>query len=131
MVSEKGIENKVFFLGYHEDIKKFIDISNVLVHCPVEDDCFPRVILEALSMKKLVIATRVGGIPEVIEDSKNGYYCKNNSDSLAEKILFVYNSEQKLDMIKNNGFNIIKEKFNLEKQIIETERIFQQILEKH
>lgn len=130
MVSEKGIENKVFFLGYHEDIKKFIDISHVLVHCPVEDDCFPRVILEALSMKKLVIATKVGGIPEVIEDSKNGFLSKKNKKDLAEKILFVYNNEKKLDMIKNNGLNIIKEKFSLEKQIIETERIFHQILEK-
>ncbi len=48
---------------------------------------FGRSIMEALAMEKAVVATRVGGIPDLIKDGKNGFLVEShNSEALAEKI---------------------------------------------
>lgn len=62
----------VRMLGYRGDLPPVIAACNVFVHCPTYADPFPTVIPEALMMRKAVIGSRIGGIPEQITDRTNG-----------------------------------------------------------
>lgn len=128
LVHINKLNSKVFFLGYQKDVRSFIYNTDVLVHCPIIDDCFPRVILESLSFGKIVIATRTGGIPEIINDGINGFLCEISKEDLADKILFVYNNMKKLNFIRKNAEETIRKKFNFEAQIKETEKIYEELL---
>jgi len=127
-ILENGLEEKVFMPGYIEDVRYYLNQSDILVHCPVKDDAFPRVILEAFCFGKIVIATGVGGIPEMINDNYNGFLCDVNKEELAEKILYVSKNIEKLDYIGRNARDIVRKKFSVKEQAIETEEIYNKIL---
>jgi len=128
-ICENNLGGKVFMLGYQPDIRNYLNTADILVHCPIKDDAFPRVILEAFCFGRIVIATNMGGIPEMIQDNYNGFLCKADKDSLADKILYIYNNKNELSHIGTNALKLVREKFNVESQVIETEKIYSKILE--
>ena len=120
--------DKIFFYGYQPDPEKYIINADLIIHCPTIDDCLPMVILESLIHGKIVLATNVGGIPEIIKEGFNGFLCEPNKEDLANKILFIYNNIKDLDFIKSNAENTIIERFNLDVQIKKTEEVYKNIL---
>jgi len=68
---ELGIADRVIFTGMQWDVEHFYAAMDVVVH-PAHYDLFPFTILEASCMKRAIVATRVGGIPEIVVDGKTG-----------------------------------------------------------
>jgi len=73
IAGEVGAENHLVFTGVcgHQDIPKHISAMDVSVH-PSLVEAFPRAVLEVMSCGKPIVASRVGGIPEAIEDGRSG-----------------------------------------------------------
>lgn len=130
LIERSKLKEKVFLVGYQKDVKSFLNLSDVLVHCPVIEDALPRVVLEGFIFNNIVIATKVGGIPEMVNDRYNGFLCEVDKENLAEKILYVYNNKDKLDYIKRNAIKTVKEDFSLKNQIKELENIYIEIMNK-
>ncbi|MGA7704815.1 MAG: glycosyltransferase family 4 protein, partial [Solirubrobacteraceae bacterium] len=59
------------FAGHRDDVAELLRAVDVLVH-PTEMDAFPTVLLEACAAGLPVLATRVGGIPEIVDDGRTG-----------------------------------------------------------
>jgi glycosyltransferase involved in cell wall biosynthesis len=88
-VAVNKLEGIVSFLGRIENTAPFFEAIDVLAVCSY-DEVFPTVILEAMREKKLVIATRVGGIPEIIEDGLSGLlYQAGNASELSRCLIEV------------------------------------------
>ncbi|MHB8510934.1 MAG: glycosyltransferase family 4 protein [Actinomycetota bacterium] len=68
---ELGIEDRVCFAGQRSDIADVLSTLDVFVHCSV-DEPFGIVIVEALAAVVPVIATRGGGVPEIVTHEENG-----------------------------------------------------------
>ena len=66
----KDLDN-VDFLGHRSDVGNYLAAADVLMH-PSRDEAFGSVIVEAMQHKVAVIASRVGGIPEVVSDNETG-----------------------------------------------------------
>jgi glycosyltransferase involved in cell wall biosynthesis len=62
----------VMFLGPREDLANIYAAADIAVHCPIYPDPYPTVVLLAMLMAKPIIGTRIGGIPEQIEDGCTG-----------------------------------------------------------
>ncbi|HEY4662896.1 MAG TPA: glycosyltransferase family 4 protein [Candidatus Humimicrobiaceae bacterium] len=126
-INENNLEKKVSMLGYRPDIGGYLNSADVLVHCPIKEDAFPRVVLEAFCFGRIVIATRMGGIPEMIKDNHNGFLCEADKNSLADKILYVYENRNKLGHIGKNALKSVVEEFNISSQLRETEKIYNKL----
>ena len=61
----------VRFVGYRADVMEVLDAVDVLVH-PSRADAFPTTLLEAMAAGVPVVATAVGGIPEIVESGVTG-----------------------------------------------------------
>ncbi len=72
LVYELGLAEKFRFLGFRKDVYNIIAAADCLVHCPIEYDSLPTVVLEAMAMQTPVIGTVIGGIPEEIDDQVTG-----------------------------------------------------------
>jgi glycosyltransferase involved in cell wall biosynthesis len=61
----------VRLLGYRSDVMALLDATDVLLH-PAHFDALPTTLIEAAAASVPVVATRVGGIPEIVEDGRTG-----------------------------------------------------------
>jgi len=72
LVSKYGIEDHVHFSGKQDNIEEFIGIADILL-LPSQTESFGLVALEAMACEVPVVASNVGGLPEVIGDGVDGY----------------------------------------------------------
>ena len=102
-------------LEYPNKVREFL--SEIDVYALISGiDMSPLTLQEAQLMKKPVIATNVGGIPELMINDKTGYLVtKNNPEELFEKISILINNQQNIKIMGENGNKFVKENFNWEK----------------
>ena len=79
---------------------------------------FGRVLIEAMAAGVPVIGTRVGGIPEIIEDGVNGYIVSpDNPKELRDAIVKVLEKVELYEKFAAEGLRVVKEKFSIEDNI--------------
>lgn len=66
-----GVDDRVRWAGYRSDVENVLAGCDLFVH-PSLDDAFPTVLLEAMAAGLPVVASRVGGIPEIVDDGETG-----------------------------------------------------------
>ena len=94
---------KFEFAGLVEDVNQYFALYDVLI-LPSRIDGRPLVVMEALACGVPVIASRVGALPDLIEDGKNGYLLPPaNAVAFAEKILNLAENRAVLKQLKVNA----------------------------
>jgi len=68
-----GLEARVRWLGHREDVAEILSGLDVVVSASTAAEGIPQVLLQALAMRRPVVATDVGGIPEVIRPGETGW----------------------------------------------------------
>lgn len=105
-----------------KDLDKFYRSISVYVQ-PSLSESFGIAVAEAMSYAVPVVATRVGGLKELIEDGKTGILVEAHSaDNLAEAIIKLLKNENLRRAISEAGRQNIIQNFSLEKMINETEK---------
>ena len=101
-------------LEYPNKIREFlteIDVYALLSGI----DMAPLTLLEAQLMKKPVIATNVGGIPELMKDKENGFLIeKGDSEKLIEYLQIIFNDYDKAKTMGNSGRKFVEDNFSWE-----------------
>lgn len=100
-----GIRECVEFAGRvpHERVKDYMNQAEVFVLSSLSEG-FPVTILEAMACGLPVVATRVGGVPDIIEDGANGYLIDTeNPEQIAEALLRVLQDEELQKIMSNNN----------------------------
>jgi glycosyltransferase involved in cell wall biosynthesis len=86
--------NNVVLTGSIKRTEQYLPAFDVFL-IPSLKEGFPNVLLEAMASKLPVIATRVGAIPDVIEDGKNGYLCKvGDIQTMRDRILKLIGNDR-------------------------------------
>lgn len=70
-VERLGIQNHVVFAGFKDNVRSWIQASDILAN-PSLSEGVPNVLLEAMALGTPVVATRVGGVPDLIEHGESG-----------------------------------------------------------
>ena len=99
-------------LKYPNEVRKFL--SEIDVYCLLTGiDMSPLTLQEAQLMEKPVIATNVGGVPELIQNEKTGFLVEPNEISkLEEYLTLLLEDEKRRRIMGKNGREFIKEKFS-------------------
>lgn len=94
-LKELGIDDRFIFTGHRTDVPRFIAAMDICVLCTHREG-FPLSILEVMAMRKPVIATAVGGIPEIVKPEITGYLHQHgNSKELAGAIMSLIEDPEK------------------------------------
>jgi glycosyltransferase involved in cell wall biosynthesis len=105
-VEKRGLTEKVFFTGHvpYEFIPNVLRDLDVLVFSSCLPDAFPRIVAEAMSMKLVVIASRLGGVIEQIQDNVTGFlYTAESSSDLAIRMEYVIRHQNVMDTIRKRA----------------------------
>jgi glycosyltransferase involved in cell wall biosynthesis len=88
LIAELGLGGRVVLAGTRNDIPAWLEGVDVFVHPPTAPDPFPGALLEACAAGRPVVATRTGGIPEIVADGVSGRLVPpRDAARLAEAIL--------------------------------------------
>lgn len=129
LILDLNLKNKIYLLGQIDNAHQYLKAFDLFILSSRKEG-LPYVLLEAGMAEIPVIASSVGGIPEIIQDKKNGLLVKKVSDThelsvAIEKILTqtnTYGAELK---------NTIQKQFSFEKELRETVCIYQTKLKLH
>jgi len=126
-----GVESSVVFTGLipNEHTSLYYSGADIFIFPSIRIEGFARVLIEAMSCEKPVIATRIGGNPSVIEDYKDGLLINpGDIQALSSKILFLLSNTKDALRLAKNAREKAKKKFNLNKMINETIKVFEEAL---
>jgi len=128
MVSGKGLDNKVLFTGFQENVREILACVDVAV-LPSYFEGMGRVLLEAMAMEKPVVGTRVGGIPDLIEDGVNGFLVEpGNVIQLAEAILRILTEKKLAHQLGLNGRRKIQSRYSASCMVQAIEAVYRRFL---
>jgi glycosyltransferase involved in cell wall biosynthesis len=128
MAEELGIRQKIHFLGKRSDIPVILSSLNVSVLCSTNEG-FSNVILESMAAGKPVVATKIGGSPEMVTNGVTGYLVPPaDSYSLAKAIINLLNEPNKAEEMGKAGRKIAQEKFTTEAMVKNYEKLYQELI---
>jgi len=124
------LEERVKFLGWRKDALEIISILDIFV-LPSLWEGTPNVILESLAYAKPTVATKVGGVGEIVEDQVSGLLVEPASvQALADAIIWVLKNPEKAKEMGNKGKEKVEKFFPIDKMVRETEEIYAESMKK-
>ena len=112
LVNENGLHQKIHFLGYRTDVDDILVKTDLFFHPSIAPDPLPTVLFEAIKLKVPVVATKLGGAVEILDNGNCG-------------LLVPYNNAKKVAELINDYFKDEKMKIlNIEKAIEYTNKHF-------
>lgn len=119
LATELGIKHNTRFTGNLENIPEILREIHVAI-LPSFTENFPISVLEALAAGRPVIATNVGGIPEAIDDGKNGFLIPTGDpDSLASAMLRFIENPALIDRFGSAARNRVLKQYTVQRNLKE------------
>ena len=112
-INERGLGDKIIFAGKKDNIEKIINISDVVI-LPSSYEALPGVVSEASACGKPVIASNVGGIPEMVIDGKTGHLIQpHDAQALSSSLVSILTNDECANKMGLEGRKYMEEKFNI------------------
>ena len=123
LVRKKGLEDCIQFLGFRTDIQPLMKDFDLFV-LPSLSEGLSSAIMEAMASSLPVIASKVGGIPELVQNGDNGLLVDPaDPESLARAIVQLVENPETLRQMGMRGRQRMEEKFTLDRKVLETEEL--------
>lgn len=128
LTANLGLENHVRFTGFRKDVVEICCAADLLFLCS-DNEPFGRVIIEAMSQALPVIATRAGGVPEIIDHEHSGLlYEVGDLKGLWNCAERLFNNEDLRLRIAGNAEERVNEFFTIQNTVYKVEALYQFIL---
>lgn len=128
LVRQLDIEDKVHFIGNNESIVDLMNVADLFL-LPSESESFGLAALEAMSCGIPAVASRVGGLPELIEDGVNSFLCPlGDVDSFAECCIRLLKDRDCYDRIARAARSTAVDRFSIGRILPEYVRLYESIL---
>jgi len=127
---QKGIHEDVLFLGKQDQVQDKLGIADILL-MPSELESFGLAALEAMACEVVPIATRTGGVPEVIEHGVSGYLAEvGDVETMARYAIELLNDESKLRATAKAARGVAQARFCSSKIVPQYEAYYLRVLER-
>ena len=124
---ELGLEEQVIFTGFRKDVKQIMAACDIYA-MPSFEEPFGMVFLEAMAMKRPVIASVSGGVPEFVEHGKAGLLSVHKDiDGLAEHILTLVDNPELRRRMGEHGRRRVETTYNAAQMAREMEQVYHRV----
>ena len=129
-VHRLGLMNRVYFLGKQDNVQEKLAIADLML-LPSQLESFGLAALEAMACEVPTIATKVGGVPEVIEDRKSGFLAPvGDIDLMARCAIEILSDEKRLREMGKLARFVAQSRFCSSKIIPQYEEFYRRVLER-
>ena len=127
-LDENNLNDTVKLVGWipHNELPDYLNELELVV-LPSYTEGLPNIMLEAMACGTPVLATPVGGIPDVIKDGKTGFILEDNSPKyIAKNVIKILNYSD-LDIIVNNARELVEKDFTYEGAVERYRKILEKV----
>lgn len=112
------LDDTVLFCGSLNNVAEIYALSDVTLSCSKKPESFGRSVAEAIAMNTPVVATRHGGVLDIVQEGVNGYFSAiEDAQDLAQKI-------RQARMLRFDGHTYIAEHFTLQNMVEKTVKVY-------
>jgi len=125
---ELGVARDTLFLGYQEDVAQFYAAFDALV-LPSGNEGTPVSVIEALAAELPVVATRVGGVPDVVRDGEDGFLVEAGAtDDLADRLAQLAGDPALRARMGKQGRERVLPRYAVERLVEDIDELYQSLL---
>ncbi len=125
-----NISSNITFTGIRNDIFNLLSTFDIFVLPSLEREGLPISTIEAMASGLPIVATNIGGIPEVVQDGMNGFLVPpRDSHALATRIIELLKDKEKVEKMGAVGRGIFKQKFTSQTMVQEIERLYEEAIQ--
>jgi glycosyltransferase involved in cell wall biosynthesis len=126
---ELGVARNTVFLGYQADVAPLYAAFDALV-LPSGNEGTPVTVIEALAAELPVVATRVGGVPDVVRDGEDGYLVEAGAtDDLADRLAQLARDPALRARMGKQGRERVLPRYAVERLVDDVDRLYRSLLE--
>ncbi|MCP9487203.1 MAG: glycosyltransferase family 4 protein [Gaiellaceae bacterium MAG52_C11] len=126
--SELGIVRHCYFLGYQEDVSGWYRAFDALI-LPSANEGTPVVVIEALASGCPVVATSVGGVPDVVREGVDGFLVPaGDVEALAERLALLASEPELRDRMGEAGRESVPSRYVVERLVGDIDDLYRSLL---
>jgi glycosyltransferase involved in cell wall biosynthesis len=123
-----GVAQRCLFLGYQDDVARFYAAMDVLL-LPSANEGTPVSVIEALAAGRPVVATRVGGVPDVVRDGTDGFLVEvGDIDGLAAHLVELARDPGRRTEMGERGRARVFERYAVDRLVDDVDRLYRSLL---
>lgn len=127
LCDDLGISDSVLFAGMQTNVNQWLSVSDVAVSASLSEG-LSNALVEAAASQLPIVATNVGGNPEVVENGFNGYLVESqSSDSLADALSSIFGDSKRMQLMGKNSRNKAEEEFSIDNMVASLESLYSSI----
>ncbi len=131
LAEELNITHRCIFAGFHHDLDRIYKAVDLVVLTSANEG-LPVAIIESLSSGISVVSTRVGGVPELIDDGKTGYIVEpGDIDSIADGLIKAIADPEKTRSMGKIAQKETIEKYSIRRLVKDIEELYEHLSSKH
>ena len=128
-VREMGLDASVRLTGFRRDIPQVMAALDVLVLPSIRSEAIPQVIPQALAVGTPVVASTVGGSPELIRDGENGRLVPpGDARGLADAILALLREPERARAMARAGQAMVRERYTIDATMARTTAVYRELV---
>jgi glycosyltransferase involved in cell wall biosynthesis len=132
VAAELGVARRTYFLGYQRDVRPYYAMFDTLV-LPSANEGTPVVAIEALAAGRPVVATRVGGVPDVVTDGKDGILVEpDNVEALTDALATLAVDPALREQYGRAGRDAVVPRYRVTRLVDDVDSLYRKLLsERH
>ncbi|MEA1948374.1 MAG: glycosyltransferase family 4 protein [Thermodesulfobacteriota bacterium] len=128
LAASLGLKQELIFTGFRRDVGAFYQIADLFVMSSVQEG-LGTAVLDALALGKPVVATKSGGIPEIIKNEDSGLLVPPaDPKALSEGIIRMLTDDELAKRVSRTGKSVVKQKFTIDTMVDRNIDVYRQIL---
>ncbi|KAF0182399.1 MAG: glycosyl transferase group 1 [Nitrospirae bacterium] len=128
-IRKQGLQDDVTMLGHCEDVPAVLASIDVLVHPSYANEGVPQSILQALAMKRPVVASDAGAISEVITDGQTGFLIQpKRPDQIAGRVVELCRNAEVRAAFGEAGRRLVEQKYSFQHMLNVIEELYRKLL---
>ncbi|WP_028225250.1 glycosyltransferase family 4 protein [Paraburkholderia ferrariae] len=130
-VKAHGLERRVHFLGFRHDIAACMRAMDVIAHTSITPEPFGRVVVEGMLAERPVVASRDGGVTEIVEHGANGLLCTpGDAAELAATLVSLHDDAALRERLAVAGLAAARERFGKALYVETVDRVLGEVVKR-
>jgi glycosyltransferase involved in cell wall biosynthesis len=128
LIGELGLERHVLITGYRRDVPNYIAVLDIMIHASIDPEPFGRVLLEGMALRKPLVASDGGAVPEIVADGDTGMLFKPGDPSaLAGALAALLRDPARARAMGESGRERLLAHYSIRRNVERTQEVYERL----